>query len=403
MLALVVLAWWSGNREPIDEVAYATEKTGVSFESQKVNVDGVQLHVVLAGPEDGPPVILLHGFPQFWYTWHAQMAALARAGFRVAAPDQRGANRSDKPNDPLEYTARRLTDDVVGILDALGWQQTFIAGHDVGAGTTWQLVFESPHRVHAAIVFNGTHLLLLADTRPEDDPKSVSWFRGFFQLPFAPELVSRAGDWWLTSYYLRSTSRAGTFDDQELALYKSAWARDGSMGAMINRYRAPETPLQRIPPDGRPEVPFRIVWGERDAFIPIERVALNQAYLPEGAIVRWPEHGHWLLDEEPVGTAQEMIKFFAACCGDQAGNAPRLLHRQIAASACPQPRGAAVRSTTHTRRPLCRKPKTFSDSYPPGLAPGRTPRAEVAGSSMRTVELRTPDSNDLSSLTRSRR
>ena len=307
---LLAIAWGSGSREPVDEVAHASRETGTFFESRLVEVDGVELHIVLAGPFDGPPVVLLHGFPEYWYAWRTHMAMLARAGFRVVAPDQRGANRSDKPSAAAEYTRQRLADDVIGILDSLGWEKAFIAGHDVGAGTTWQVVLESPQRVQAAIVFNGTHLLALNESRPQDDPDSVSWFRDFFLLPFVPELVSRTYDWWLVSYYLRSTSRSGTFGEEELALYKSAWDRGGAMGTMINTFRAPIVPLRRMPPGGRPEVPFRVVWGERDAFIPRERIALNQRYLPEGAIVVLPEAGHWLLHEEPERTAREMIDFF---------------------------------------------------------------------------------------------
>ena len=195
LVGLVALAWASGNRASVDEVALATKETGTAFESRTLSLGDIELHVVLVGPEQGPKVLLLHGFPEFWYTWHAQMAMLANAGYRVAAPDTRGANRSGKPSDAALYTDHRLADDVIGILDGLGWERAFLAGHDVGGGTAWQLVFEAPDRFRAAVIFNTPHPMTWGQARPEDDDESVSWFRSFFQLPVLPELVARAGDY----------------------------------------------------------------------------------------------------------------------------------------------------------------------------------------------------------------
>ncbi len=278
LVGLLALVWISGNRDTVDEIEAASAKTGIAFESEMIAVGDLRLHVALAGPRQGPKVILLHGYPEFWYTWHAQMASLARAGFRVAAPDMRGTNRSDKPTDPAFYTGWHLADDVIGILDALGWQKAFLAGHDVGGGTAWQLVFDQPERFHAAMIFNTAHPSTWSQIRPEDDDESVSWFRTFFQIPFLPELVGRAGDWWLLSYYLRTTSRPGAFGDEEMALYKSSWARDRASRTMINTYRAPNTPIRRMTADGRPTIPVRIIWGDRDAFIPLAGARLRDLF-----------------------------------------------------------------------------------------------------------------------------
>src|SRR5262245_41380434 len=94
---LAAWGWRSGDSEPIDVVSEASTALGLPLESSLIATNGIRLHVVQAGPVDGPPVLLLHGFPEFWWTWHAQLAALARAGFRVIVPDQRGFDRSDKP------------------------------------------------------------------------------------------------------------------------------------------------------------------------------------------------------------------------------------------------------------------------------------------------------------------
>jgi pimeloyl-ACP methyl ester carboxylesterase len=310
LLAAGVAAWKSGDSPPVDEVERAAERTGLALESRRVGVGEVALHVVLAGPEDGPPVLLLHGYPECWYSWHGALPALARAGFRVAAPDLRGYNRSDKPPGAGAYTDLHHERDAIGLLDALGWDTAYLAGHDVGGGTVWRLVFSHPERFRRAVVFNVGHPLGWAEARPQDDPETVSWWRAVFRWPLVPELLSRAGDWWLLAYYLRSTSRPGTFGDGELAVYKGAWARDGAMTTMIHGYRAPDVPLTGMTPDGRPPIPVRLVWGERDAFLPRRAAALTEAYLPAGEVRYWPDASHWLLLEEPERVGGEMVEFF---------------------------------------------------------------------------------------------
>lgn len=108
--------------------------------------EGLRLHVVAAGPTDGPALILLHGFPECWWGWHHQIAPLAEAGFRVIVPDQRGYNLSDKPHPCAAYRLDRLGGDVLALMDQLGIQQAFIAGHDLGAAVTWWLLLCHPDR-----------------------------------------------------------------------------------------------------------------------------------------------------------------------------------------------------------------------------------------------------------------
>ena len=310
LLVLVTgaLAWRSGSRPPFDEVALAERRLGIALESRRIDTGEVTLHAVLAGPEDGPPVVLLHGFPEFWFSWHRQVGALAAAGFRVVAPDQRGANRSDKPGDRTRYAGQHLRADVLGLLDALGWESACFGGHDVGGGVLWRLVYRNPERVRRAVIFNVGHPRMWAEANPDDDPDSISWFRSFFRLPFLPELVARSGDWWLLGRNLRQTSRPGTFDDEELAVYKAAWARDNAISSMINTYRAEWSELTDLPPVT--PVPVRLVWGEKDAFQPLAAARLSERYLEPGAVRYVPEASHWILMEEPELTSRAMIEFF---------------------------------------------------------------------------------------------
>ncbi len=112
-----------------------------------VAVNGVQLHVVEDGPQDGPPVVLAHGFPELAYSWRHQIPALAAAGYRVLAPDQRGYGRSSRPEAVTDYDIVHLTDDLIALLDDIGAEQAVFVGHDWGSMVVWQTALLHPDRV----------------------------------------------------------------------------------------------------------------------------------------------------------------------------------------------------------------------------------------------------------------
>ena len=117
------------------------------YEHKLISTNGITLHTVTAGPEDGPLVLLLHGFPEFWYSWRRQIPALAAAGFRVLAPDQRGYNLSDKPRELSAGLLDALAADVLGLIDDAGRERAFVVGHDWGAMVAWWLALVAPQRL----------------------------------------------------------------------------------------------------------------------------------------------------------------------------------------------------------------------------------------------------------------
>ena len=303
-------AWRSGDRAPVDEVAIAEARSGIELESRRVETGEVALHVVLAGPATGPPVVLLHGFPELWFSWQGVMRVLVDAGYRVIVPDLRGYNRSDKPPGRDAYSGDDFTRDVLGVLDALGIERAFVAGHDVGGGVAWTLVFQHPERVRRAVILSSPHPLAWERATPQDDPDSISWFRSFFRLPLLPELVARAGGWWLLTRNLQRTSRPGTFEGETLAVFQSAWARDNAISTMINVYRSGFR-REPLPGDGKPALPVRYVFGGRDAYIPRAASLITAELLGADAVVELPENGHWLPLEEPERIGRLLVDFFS--------------------------------------------------------------------------------------------
>ena len=153
---------------------------------REVTANGVRFHVAEHGPADGPLVLLLHGFPEFWWSWRHQLVALGNAGFRAVAPDLRGYGASDKP--PRGYDQFTLSSDVAGMVRALGARDAVIVGHDWGGALAWSVATLHPKVVRKLCIVNMPHPLRLRDAlRSDRAQQRASAYISFFQLPKAPE------------------------------------------------------------------------------------------------------------------------------------------------------------------------------------------------------------------------
>lgn len=313
LAGLAAWGWRSGDEAPIDVVAEARAALGIPLESALIESNGIRLHVVQAGPAQGPPVVLLHGFPEFWWTWHAQIAALAQAGFRVIAPDQRGFGRSDKPPRIEDYRMQERSADIVGLLDALGHEKVYLAGHDFGGFVGWDLAIHHPERLRKFVVFNVAHPEVYRSPPPKvPGRETTNWFRTFFQLPWLPELVARSGNWYLLSRNLVGTSRPGTFAESALGYYRAAWAYENAIHTMIHWYRAGFRFPKTSAANPRVHVQTLVVWGELDSFNDASLAEPSLAFCDDGEIALYGDAGHWLLHEKPAETSQLLIEFFGA-------------------------------------------------------------------------------------------
>ncbi len=277
---------------------------------QYVSTNGLCLHLATAGPVDGPLVILLHGFPEFWYGWRRQIEPLAEAGFRVWAPDQRGYNLSDKPLGVQAYALDQLAADVVGLIDAAGRREAIVVGHDWGAAVAWRLAAQYPDRVARAVILNVPHPEVMM-TQLRRNPRQLlrSWYMFMFQIPWLPErwLTFRSG--WPLARTLLRTSRPGAFTAEDLERYREAWLKGGAMTAMLNWYRAglqvrqPPTESQRIRP------PTLLIWGARDHFLGRELAQPSIARCEQGELAFIEEATHWVQHEEPARVNELILRF----------------------------------------------------------------------------------------------
>lgn len=275
-----------------------------------MHTNGITLHVVAAGPEDGPLVILLHGFPEFWYGWRAQIPALAMAGYRVLAPDLRGYNLSDKPAGLAAYRPEVLVEDIAGLIAAAGREQANIIGHDWGGAVAWWLVLARPERVHKAVMINIPHPTVFArQLRTDQEQQRKSWYMAFFQLPGLPEALLGSNNAQAMSAALKGSSRPGTFREADLEQYRRAWSRPGATMAMLNYYRAVARFSQPRFHDERVHIPLQIIWGRHDPFLKHEMAAKSVDMCDDGRLQLIAEATHWVQHEFPGRVNNTILSF----------------------------------------------------------------------------------------------
>lgn len=294
----------------------------ISFASVPTN--GLRLNVAQAGPEAGPLVILLHGFPEFWYGWRKHIPALAMAGYRVWAPDQRGYNLSDKPPRVRDYRLDLLAGDVAGLIEAAGRRRAVIVGHDWGGAVAWWLAANNPELVERLVIVNVPHpavMRRLLMTSPRQLLRS--WYMFVFQVPWLPEAMARRGDWQGLASGMQASSRSGTFSEADFAEYRRAWSQPGAMTSMIHWYRAMMRYGSPRPRNERILPPTLMLWGAEDKFIGREGAEQSLARCDNGRIVFYETATHWLPHEEPEEVDGQIVGFLEPLLGQPAGSGYR--------------------------------------------------------------------------------
>jgi pimeloyl-ACP methyl ester carboxylesterase len=273
--------------------------------------EGIRLHAVAAGPTDGPLVILLHGFPEFWYSWRKQIGPLADAGYRVVVPDQRGYNLSSKPPNVADYAIGNLVADVLFISGRIGREQFYLAGHDWGAAVAWATALFAPKQVKKLAILNVPHPAVFMKT-VRSNPRQMlrSWYMAFFQIPRLPEQRFSANNFAEGARALTASSRPGTFTPEDLDQYRKAWSNPGTVTAMINWYRAFFRARPALPPDVKVHVPTRILWGRKDMFLLPEMAQESVSFCDSAELTYFDHATHWLQHEEPDAVSAALIAHF---------------------------------------------------------------------------------------------
>ena len=247
-------------------------------------------------------VVLLHGFPECWYSWRHQLASLG-GRYHVVAPDMRGYNLSDKPGRVEDYRMERLVDDVAGLIRHLGAERAAVVGHDWGAAVAWALAARHPEYVWKLAAMQVPPPAAWASNMTFGQALR-SWYILFFQLPRLPEWWIRAGDFAAVERLFKRTARPGTFTDTDIAIYKAALREPGALTAAVNYYRANfESLFMRGKGGGggrawRVRAPSLFIYGERDfAIVPATVRGVGRYVDAPFREVRFPTANHWVQQE----------------------------------------------------------------------------------------------------------
>jgi len=267
-------------------------------------IGGFHFTVDTAGPASGPVVLLLHGFPQTRRMWRHQLHALAAAGFRAVAPDQRGYSAGARPPQVESYDSGLLTADALSLMDICGARRFHLVGHDWGGQLAWLIAAENPDRVASLTVLSRPHPAAFARAMVEDSeqPKRSQHHKGFRQ----PEAATRLRQ--DNFKMLRAGLEREGIPPENIDLHFGMLGEPGALEAAINWYRANDIAVAAIPPVS---VPTLYVWGTADASVGPRAAELTEQFVSGlYQLVKIEGGGHFIVDQFPDRVGQLIIAHF---------------------------------------------------------------------------------------------
>jgi pimeloyl-ACP methyl ester carboxylesterase len=305
----------------------------MAIEHRVIETNGVRLHCAVDGT--GPLVVFLHGFPECWYSWRHQLAALA-PHFRVVAPDLRGYNESDKPAGVQAYQLQELVADVAGLVAAFDARNAVIVAHDWGGAIAWQFAMDHPELIRRLVVMNCPHLAIFQQhLRANPRQLARSWYMFFFQIPWLPETLFGLGRAWpIANAIRRSAIQKSAITEDDLRVLREAASRPGALRSAINYYRAafrsdeataslapwlrrflygdrPAPPARtRLEDWPRISAPTMLIWGEQDVALRKElSYGMEPLFTTPPRIEYIPDSGHWVQQEKPEVVNRLLLDF----------------------------------------------------------------------------------------------
>lgn len=275
---------------------------------RETRVNGVRLHLVEYG--EGPLVVLLHGFPEFWYSWRHQIGALAEAGYRVIAPDMRGYNLSEKPKGLASYRMEALVGDVLGLIKDAGEESAVVVGHDWGGVVAWQVALRHPRVVEKLAILNAPHPVVFAKKLRTWEQFQKSLYILQFQSPFAERVIRRDGFALLDKLLQRDPVHTEAFSEEDRRLYCEALGQEGALTAGLNYYRAAARDLSSYWPKRQiVEAPTQVIWGEQDKYLGLSLLEGLEHWVRVLRVDRISDASHWVQCDTPERVNALLLEF----------------------------------------------------------------------------------------------
>ncbi len=278
-----------------------------SWHHDTIHTNDIKLHYVTQG--EGSLMLMLHGFPEFWYSWRHQIPEFAR-DHKVVALDLRGYNDSDKPEAQSAYVMAEFIKDVKGVVEGLGYDRCILVGHDWGGAIAWSFAYAYPALVDRLIVLNLPHPAKFAEGLRTPQQLLRSAYIFFFQLPVLPELLIQLNDFQaLEAAFKGMAVDQTTFSDDDLEAYKNAFAKRDTLTSALNYYRNLFAQGLTTTDWGILTVPTLLIWGEADAALGKELTYGTEKYVQDFRIRYIPHCSHWVQQEQPQLVNQFMREF----------------------------------------------------------------------------------------------
>ncbi len=285
-----------------------------------IEVNGQRLHAASQG--DGAHLLLfVHGFPEFWYAWHAQLEAFGNQ-YRAVAPDMRGYNLSSKPGDVRDYRAKHLVEDLRQLIAHFDAERVTVVAHDWGGAVAWNLAAQHPDVLDRLVIINAPHPVTFARELQHNPAQQLaSQYMNLFRSEKAERVLSENNYRRLYDMTLGAWGQRTTVTDADKQAYFAAWAQPGALTGALNYYRS--SPF--YPPGGQEtaapvqldakqffvKVPTLVIWGEADqALLPGNLDGLER-HVADLRVVRVPDASHWIVHEQPA-LVNELIRNFIA-------------------------------------------------------------------------------------------
>ena len=285
-----------------------TLTTTETWQHQYIVTNGIRMHYVTQG--EGPLIVLLHGFPEFWYSWHNQIPYLAEHGFTVVAPDLRGYNETAKPR--KGYDIPTLLRDIEGLIKGLGQQKAHIVGHDWGGVLAWTFAMNYPEMTESLIVMNAPHPAAMVRKMRTFKQLRKSWYVFAFQIPWLPEYMLGRNHAYEIGRMLRGAAlQKSAFPHEVTARYQEAMSKPGAIKAAISYYRQlfRRLPFSMKSNEVQIIAPTLLIWGEQDIALGIALTTGLERWVDDIQIKRIPDSGHWVQQEQPEKVNQYMLDF----------------------------------------------------------------------------------------------
>jgi pimeloyl-ACP methyl ester carboxylesterase len=271
------------------------------------HVNGVRLHYATAGT--GPLMVFVHGFPEFWYAWKAQLVEFGR-DHQAVAPDMRGYNLSEKPAAVDEYRIDRLVEDLRALAEALGQRRFTLVAHDWGGVAAWVFAMMHPTMLDHLVIVNAPHPGVFARELAENPAQQqASQYMLLFQTPQAEQALSADGFAALQRAMWGQPPSSDAFTAEDRTAYLKAWGQPGALTGGLNYYRAARIgpPVAGAPAPSLPldpaalvvRVPTLVIWGERDEALLTGNLRGLEAYVSDLTVRRIPDGTHWVVHEQP--------------------------------------------------------------------------------------------------------